>query len=66
MEEELLTIAIVALLKRSHSAIQFTGAEIKAARADIATGARVLLTTTVQFGEGRCSTYRFDLVREGV
>jgi hypothetical protein len=66
MEKELLTIAIAALLKRSRNAIQFTDAEIEAARADIANGARVLATTTCQFGEGRRTTYRIDLVREGV
>ena len=66
MADELLTIAITALLKRSRNAIQFTDAEIEAARADIANGARVLLTTTDQFGEGRRTTYRMDLVREGV
>lgn len=66
MEEELLTIAIAALLKRSYNAIQFTDAEIEAARADIANGARVLATVTCQFGERRRTTYRIDVVREGV
>jgi hypothetical protein len=66
MEEELLTIAIAALLKRCRNAIQLTDAEIEAASADITNGARVLLTTTDQFGEGRRTTYRIDLLREGL
>ena len=63
--DELLTLAIAAFLKRTRGAIQLTDAEMEAARADIANGARVLLTTTDQFGEGRRTTYRLELVREG-
>ena len=66
MEEELLTIAIAALMKRGRNALQFTDAEIEAARADISHGARVLVTATTQFGVGRRTTYRIELVREGL
>ncbi len=66
MEEQRLITAIAALLKRSRSPIQFTDAEMEAARSDIAGGSRVLLTTTDQFGEGRCTTYHIDLVQEGL
>ena len=66
MEDELLTIAIAAFLRRNGNALQFTEAEIYAARADVADGARVLLTTTDSFGEGRRRAYRIELVREGL
>ena len=65
MEEEYLITVIAAFLKRSRGPIQFSDAEMDAARADIANGARVLATTTTQFGEGRRTTYRIELDREG-
>ena len=66
MEHELLTIAIAAFLRRNGNALQFTETEIDAARADVADGARVLLTTTDSFGDGRRTAYRIELVREGL
>ncbi len=66
MKDELLTIAIAAFLRRNGNALQFTDAEIEAARADIADGARVLLTATDSFGEGRRTAYRIELFREGL
>ena len=66
MDEEFLTTVIAAFLKRSRTPIQFSDAEMDAARAEIANGARVLATAATQFGEGRRTTYRIELVREGL
>ena len=66
MDQDILTAALAAFLKRSRGAIQFTDAEMEAARAEIANGARVLVTVTTQFGDGRRTTYRIELVREGL
>ena len=64
--DKMLAIAVLAFLNRSRGTIQLTDAEFDEARKMIEEGDRVLLTTQTTFGTDARTSYRIDVVREGL
>ena len=63
--KDTLIIALAAFFARTRGSIELTDAEMDAARADMASGAVVVLTTTANVGkDGAQATYRLELRRE--